>query len=182
MRAPFPTEISQRGFHSLRKVISARKLSGGHKCDSFRPGLPSAKSRLYDDCVRVVPGDVIVMTPPQAQLQVDPAVSAGTPPSVVRAAPGFHGVVTGTHGIGTSTPSAALVAAATVGFARLEHMPNGGMLTSGAQSLIVAAGRPSTVTLEMGNGDNAAGATPKLHCSRAPRAAFGGIGVTASSP
>ena len=141
------------------------------------------RSDAHDDCVRVVPGDVMVMTPPHAQLQVEPAVRAGTPPSVVRAAPGFHGVVTGTHGIGTSTPSAALVAAATVGFARLEHMPNGGMLTNGAQSLIVAAGRPSTVTREMGSGDQAAGATPKLHCSKGSE---GGIGrhriATASSP
>jgi len=41
-------------------------------------------------------------------------VSAGEPPIKVLTAPGFHGVVTGTHGIGVSTPSAALVAAATL--------------------------------------------------------------------
>ncbi len=122
------------------------------------------------------------MTPPHAQLQVDPAVRAGLPPNVVRAAPGFQGVVTGTHGIGVSTPSAALVAAATVGFARLEHIPNGGMLTSGAQSLIVAAGRPSTVTRDVGNGTSDAGASPKLHWRRAPSAALGGTGsLTASN-
>jgi hypothetical protein len=54
------------------------------------------------------------MTPPYAHWHVEPAVSAGEPPIKVLTAPGFHGVVTGTHGIGVSTPSAALVAAATL--------------------------------------------------------------------
>jgi hypothetical protein len=61
-------------------------------------------------------------------------------------------------------------------------MPNGGMLTSGAQSLIVAAGFPSIVTREVGSGTSDAGASPKLHCSIAPSAALGGTGsLTASS-
>ena len=48
-------------------------------------------------------------------------------------APTIQGAaVAGTHGIGVSTPSAAAVAAATVGFAGDEHMPKGMMLTSGA--------------------------------------------------
>jgi hypothetical protein len=54
------------------------------------------------------------MTPRYAHWHVEPAVSAGEPPIKVLTAPGFHGVVTGTHGIGVSTPSAALVAAATL--------------------------------------------------------------------
>lgn len=46
--------------------------------------------------------------------------------------PGAHGVlVAGTHGMGTSTPSAAAVAAATIGLAGLLHMPNGGIFTIG---------------------------------------------------
>lgn len=103
------------------------------------------------------------MTPPHAHWQVDPAVRAGEPPTSVLIAPGFQGVVTGTHGMGVSTPRAALVAAATVGLARLVHMLNGGMFTSGAQSAIVAAGRPSTSTREVGNGASDDGAIPKLH-------------------
>jgi hypothetical protein len=115
---------------------------------------------------------VIWITPPQAQLHVDPETSAGLPPIVVFAAPGFHGVVNGTHGIGVSTPSAALVAAATVGFDRLVHIPNGGTLTIGAKSVIVAAGRPSIITRGVGSGINVDGAIPKLHWSMAPMTAF----------
>ncbi len=47
-------------------------------------------------------------------------------------APGAHGAeVAGTQGIGVSTPSAAAVAAATVGFAREEHIPKGMMFFMG---------------------------------------------------
>jgi hypothetical protein len=117
----------------------------------------------------------MTITPPQAQLHVDPAVRAGFPPTIVRTAPGFHGVVTGTHGIGTNTPRAALVAAATVGFARLLHIANGAIFTMGAKSIIVAAGFPSIMTRGVGSGLSVDGANPKLHCSIAPSVAFWGI-------
>ena len=56
-------------------------------------------------------------------------------------APGVQGdVVTGTQGMGVSTPIAAAVAEATVGLAGLEHMPNVGMLTIGANAWMFAAG------------------------------------------
>jgi hypothetical protein len=46
--------------------------------------------------------------------------------------PGTQGaVVAGIQGIGVSTPRAAVVAAATVGFAKDEHMPNGIILAMG---------------------------------------------------
>jgi hypothetical protein len=46
--------------------------------------------------------------------------------------PGTHGAgMTGTQGMGVSTPSAAAVAAATMGFARELHIPNGGMFMMG---------------------------------------------------
>src|SRR5437870_3339719 len=112
------------------------------------------------------------MMPPKAQLQVEPDTSAGIPPSVVCAAPGTHGEVTGTHGIGVSTPSAAAVALATVGLATLVHIPNGMMFTNGAQSMIVAAGRPSTITRGVGVAVNVEGAMPKLHVMTAPVTAF----------
>ena len=47
--------------------------------------------------------------------------------------------------MGVSTPSAAAVAAATSGLARLLHMPNVGMLT-GSEQVMLAAGVPSTIT------------------------------------
>ncbi|MNN95372.1 hypothetical protein D3C81_2141630 [compost metagenome] len=54
------------------------------------------------------------------------------PSSTVGAPPGIHGAaVAGMQGMGVSTPMAAAVAAATVGLARLWHMPKVGMFTSG---------------------------------------------------
>ena len=44
-------------------------------------------------------------------------VNAGMPPISTVGDPGFQGVVTGIHGIGVSAPSAAAVAAATIGLA-----------------------------------------------------------------
>src|SRR3954471_15013892 len=94
---------------------------------------------------------VMVMTPPNEQTQVEPDTSAGLPPIVVWGAVGIQvPAIAGTHGIGVSTPKAAALAAATVGFAILEHIPNGGMLTIGAMSAIAAAGLPSMVTLLIG--------------------------------
>jgi hypothetical protein len=57
------------------------------------------------------------------------------------AAPGVHGaVVTGTQGAGVNAPSLAAVAAATVGFDIVPHIPNVGMLTMGANAWMLAAG------------------------------------------
>ena len=76
--------------------------------------------------------------------------------------------MTGMQGIGVSTPYAAAVAEATVGFAIDWHIPNGMMLVIGAISIILAIsifphlGRRGTVTIS----DD--GAIPKLHCSMAP--------------
>ena len=58
------------------------------------------------------------MTPPHAHISFDDSFSAGMLPIRTVGAPGAHGAgIVGTHGIGVSTPSAAAVAAATVGFA-----------------------------------------------------------------
>lgn len=75
--------------------------------------------------------------------------------------------------MGVRTPSAAAVAAATVGLARDVHMPNGGTLTTGAASVIVAAGRPSTSTRADGRTPSVAGATPNEHMSMADAATCG---------
>ena len=50
-------------------------------------------------------------------------------------APGVHGaVVTGMHGAGVNAPNFAAVAAATVGFDIVPHIPKVGMLTIGTNA------------------------------------------------
>src|SRR3954452_10930016 len=102
-------------------------------------------------------------------MQVEPATSAGLPPIMVVGALGVQvPAMSGTHGIGVSTPSAAAVAAATVGLATLEHIPSGGMVPSGAMSVMAAAGLPSTVTRLPGRTWRVVGASPKDERSNAP--------------
>lgn len=95
--------------------------------------------------VRTAPGIVMDTTPAYAQKHCDPATTTGAPPAVICGAIGVQGAtMTGTQGIGVSTPSAAAVAAATVGFANDWHMPKGGMFAPGTMSVMFATGRPST--------------------------------------
>jgi hypothetical protein len=82
--------------------------------------------------------------------------------------PGVHGAVkTGIHGIGVKTPSAAAVAAATVGLAIDWHIPNGITFTSGLLSITVATGI-TFITFSCGNTFKTEGAIPKVHCKVAP--------------
>jgi hypothetical protein len=82
--------------------------------------------------------------------------------------PGAQGaVVAGTQGIGTSAPSAAAVAAATAGFAKLLHMPNGIMFASGLLSIMFASGADVTA-LFTGSTFRVDGAAPNGHCRIAP--------------
>jgi hypothetical protein len=82
--------------------------------------------------------------------------------------PGIHGaVVTGIQGIGVSTPIAAAVAAATVGFEGDWHMPKGIIFTKGLLSMILAIGM-AVLTLFRGSTMKDPGANPKLHLSIAP--------------
>jgi hypothetical protein len=90
--------------------------------------------------------------------------SAGIPPINAVGVPGTQGAGrTGTHGIGVSTPSAAAVAAATVGLAIEEHMPNGGTFTIGLLSMMFAAGGPPAIVRFCGKTTSVLGAAPKLH-------------------
>jgi hypothetical protein len=76
----------------------------------------------------------------------------------------IHGaVVAGIHGIGVSTPSAAAVAAATVGFEGDEHIPNDAMLSSGTKSMIVATGSPQINIGTFGGTTSGHGVIPKEH-------------------
>jgi len=113
------------------------------------------------------PGNPIWITPPQEHMHVEVLFKAGMPPIITVAEPGTQGAVTGMQGIGVSTPRAAAVAAATVGLAMDMHMPNGGMLTMGAQSMMVAAGAPAMV-LFVGKTLSVDGAMPKVHIIMAP--------------
>jgi hypothetical protein len=102
-------------------------------------------------------------------MSLEVSSSAGMFPSSTVGAPGAQGAgVTGIQGIGVSTPIAPDVAAATVGFARLVHMPNGMMFTIGLLSMMFAAGIKLVIILLTGNTTRVLGATPKVHCSKAP--------------
>ena len=109
------------------------------------------------------------MTPAQLHISLDELLSAGTLPTITVGAPGAHGAsVMGIQGMGVSTPSAAAVAAATVGLAKLLHMPKGMTLSMGLLSRIWAAGKPPDITKEVGKTARLEGAAPKLHCNSAP--------------
>src|SRR3954447_26060674 len=108
------------------------------------------------------------MTPAQIHINFDELSSAGAVPTITVGAPTTHGAgVAGTHGIGVRTPSAAAVAAATVGFAIELHIPNGRMFVIGILSMMVATGVAS-IQRFTGRTTRLDGATPKLHCSIAP--------------
>jgi hypothetical protein len=95
--------------------------------------------------------------------------SAGMLPSKTVGAPGTQGaMVMGMHGIGTKTPSAAAVAAATMGLAIDWHMPNGMTLAMGLLSMMLAAGGPPAITMLTGITMSEPGATPNVHCVMAP--------------
>ena len=74
----------------------------------------------------------MVITPPQEHIRVEVSFRAGWLPMSTVGAPGTHGAaVTGMHGAGVGTPSAAEVAAITAGFDGAVHMPNGGIFFPG---------------------------------------------------
>jgi len=82
--------------------------------------------------------------------------------------PGTHGaMVIGMQGIGVRTPSAAAVAAMTIGFAGQLHIPNGITFTKGLLSMMFAEGVPETTRLR-GKTLSVPGANPKEHFNIAP--------------
>jgi hypothetical protein len=114
------------------------------------------------------PGKVMVTVPPQVHMHVESSLRAGMSVIMTHADPGTHGsTMTGIHGIGVKTPRAAEVAEATSGLASDEHIPNVGMLSMGAKSMIVATGIDEAMTM-CGVGLRTAGATPKSHIIVAP--------------
>ena len=108
------------------------------------------------------------MTPPQLHISFDELFSAGMLPISTVGAPGTQGAtVTGIQGMGVSTPIAAAVAAITMGLAGLMHMANGGILSMGLLSMMLAAGVPVMVRFK-GSTTRLLGAAPKLHIIMAP--------------
>lgn len=103
------------------------------------------------------------------QINFDWAVRAGIFPTSTVGEPGAHGAgVVGIQGIGVSTPSAAAVAAATVGLAILLHIPNGIIFTNGLLSIIFAIGMLLTRVRLVGSMFSVPGAMPNEHCNNAP--------------
>lgn len=123
----------------------------------------------HGTCVVAWPANENWITPPQLHISFELSLSAGMLAISTVGAPTTHGaLVTGTHGMGVSTPSAAAVAAATVGFDGDWHIPKGGMFTIGLLSMMLAAGGPPASTLLAGRTASELGATPKLHVIIAP--------------
>jgi hypothetical protein len=86
----------------------------------------------------------------------------------------------GIQGCGVNTPNAAAVAAATCGFAILEHIPQLEILTLGAKSIIVATGFPSAKTKFCEVTLSVAGVVPKGHKILAPAATITPINILLS--
>lgn len=83
--------------------------------------------------------------------------------------PGAQGAgITGTQGMGVSTPMAAAVAEATVGLDMEVHMPKGMMFFIGTLSMMVAAGILEVRVLFSGVTTRLEGAMPKEHWHMAP--------------
>ena len=102
-----------------------------------------------------MPGGINWITPPYAQVALQFRLTAGLPPIRTVGEPGTHGIGTGTQGIGVSTPSAAAVAATTVGLATEVHIPNGGMLAPVSESVMgrfdSTVGRPTELDGRVGD-------------------------------
>ena len=108
------------------------------------------------------------ITPPHMHISMELLFSVGMFASSTVGAPGSQGaVVAGMHGIGVSTPSAAAVAAATIGLAIDMQVPKGRMFTSGLLSMMLASGTP-VITRFCGSTARLDGAAPKVHWHIAP--------------
>lgn len=115
------------------------------------------------------PGNVTDIIPPQAQMSFEFTFTAGRFLIKTLGFPGAQGAgILGMHGIGVSTPMAAEVAAATVGFAKDIQFPKGIMFSRGLLSAIFAAGCPPVVVILSGKTTNDEGAIPIEHIKLAP--------------
>ena len=103
------------------------------------------------------------MTPAHMHMHLLVLLRAGMLSRMTVGEPGTQGAgVLGMQGMGVRTPHAAAVAAATVGLARLVHMPKGSMLTIGAWSMMLAAGWLPAIVRWIGRTISVDGAMPKV--------------------
>ena len=110
------------------------------------------------------------MTPPHWHINLQLLFKAGFLAIMTVGEPGAQGAgVTGTQGMGVSTPRAAVVALATVGLDNEVHIPKGMIFFIGTLSMMVAAGRLLTLTIFSGVTTSVEGATPNEHCKFADR-------------
>ena len=124
--------------------------------------------QVYGTFIVNCPELIISIIPPHVHNSFELLLRAGMPAIKTFGEPGIQGaVVTGMQGMGVSTPIAAAVAAATVGFEGEMHIEKGRMLTRGLLSMILAIGI-AVLTLFTGRTVNEPGAIPKLHFSIAP--------------
>lgn len=105
------------------------------------------------------PGETTVTTPPHVHSHCDESSSAATSPMVTRAAPGVHGVSTGTHGCGVPE------AAATAGFAPDVQRPKDGTLA--AETSVTTPAAPVAET-SAPDAEKVHGVDPSEHSSFAP--------------
>lgn len=121
-----------------------------------RRNLRQAQGIMCVNC----PGELKEITPAQTHMSLELLLSAGAPQSSTVGAPGTQGAgVTGIQGIGVSTPSAAAVAATTMGFAGDLQTPKGMMFTIGMLSRMFAATMLLVIT-GLGVGINGLGVAP----------------------
>ena len=110
----------------------------------------------------------MLITPPQLHISFDELFKVGILPNSTFGLPGIQGaMVIGIQGIGVKTPSAAAVAAATIGLAGLIHIPKGKIFINGLLSIILAAGMVA-ITRFTGKTTRLEGAAPKEHFRLAP--------------
>ena len=110
----------------------------------------------------------MLISPAQAHIMVSQAPNAGKGPNITLGDPGAQGLTgTGTQGMGTRTPKAAAVAAATSGLAKLVHTPKGRIFTKGIIAIIVPAGVGAIIT-GGGKNINGDGAAPMLQVAIVP--------------
>lgn len=136
--------------------------------EDFKPLALPGSLPSHPVIIFTVPGKLILIEPPYTHISVESEVNAGFPPIRTVGLPGAQGaIVAGIQGMGVRTPMAAAVAAATIGFAILLHMPNGMILTSGTLS-IMDASAVLLITLAAGSTFIGVGAAPKEHINIAP--------------
>lgn len=126
------------------------------------------------------PGLVIEIVPPHVHMHMPESFSAGMLPINTVGEPGVQGAgITGTQGTGVSTPRAAVVAAATAGFAGLLHIPKEGILYYRDVVHDVRSRLVPIRSQPVGNTTKVDGEAPKLHCITAPITT--GIAITENS-